>query len=36
MSDYYNALRTKPSSIYDPKQTKPFKLSRSKIENYVK
>lgn len=34
MSDYYTPLRTR--NIYDPNSKEPFKLSRSKIENYVK
>ncbi|MFH1410283.1 MAG: PD-(D/E)XK nuclease family protein, partial [Patescibacteria group bacterium] len=34
MSTYYTPLRTR--NIYDPNSKEPFKLSRSKIENYVK
>jgi len=34
MSEYYNANRTK--NLYDPKSEVPFKLSRSKIENFMK
>jgi len=33
MSDYYKAKRTR--NIYDPKSKEPFKLSRSKIENFT-
>jgi hypothetical protein len=33
MSEYYNPNRTK--NIYNPKSTEPFKLSRSKIENFM-
>jgi len=33
MSDYYNAKRTR--NLYDPNGTKPFKLSRSKIDLFV-
>ena len=33
MSDYYKAKRTR--SLYDPNGTKPFKLSRSKIDLFV-
>lgn len=33
MSEYYKPNRTK--NIYDPKSTEPFKLSRSKIENFM-
>ena len=36
MSDFYTPLRTRADSIYDPKRTEPFKLSRSKIENFIK
>ena len=34
MSEYYNANRTR--NLYDPKSKDPFKLSRSKIENFMK
>jgi len=34
MSEYYNANRTR--NIYDPESPEPFKLSRSKIELYMK
>ncbi len=33
MSEYYNPNRTR--NIYDPKSAEPFKLSRSKIENFM-
>jgi CRISPR/Cas system-associated exonuclease Cas4 (RecB family) len=33
MSEYYKSNRTK--NIYDPKSVEPFKLSRSKIENFM-
>jgi len=33
MSEYYNSNRIR--NLYDPKETKPFKLSRSKIENFM-
>lgn len=33
MSEYYKANRTR--NLYDPKSTEPFKLSRSKIENFL-
>lgn len=35
MSDYYCPTRTRADSIYDPKRSEPFKLSRSKIESFV-
>lgn len=34
MSTYYKSNRTK--NIYDPKSKEPYKLSRSKIENFLK
>ncbi|MBN2307064.1 PD-(D/E)XK nuclease family protein [Candidatus Peregrinibacteria bacterium] len=33
MSDYYTPLRTR--NIYDPSSKEPFRLSRSRIENFV-
>ncbi len=33
MSEYYKANRTR--NIYDPESSEPFKLSRSKIENFM-
>ena len=33
MSEFYNPNRTR--NIYDPSSTEPFKLSRSKIENFM-
>jgi len=33
MSEYYNAKRTR--NLYDPKNTEPFKLSRSKIDLFI-
>jgi len=33
MSEYYRAKRTR--NLYDPNQTKPFKLSRSKLELFI-
>jgi len=33
MSEFYKANRTR--NIYDPKSNEPFKLSRSKIENFM-
>lgn len=34
MSDYYNAKRTR--NLYDPKSEDPFKVSRSKIDLFIK
>lgn len=34
MSDYYRGQRTK--NIFDPSDKKPYRLSRSKIENYLR
>jgi CRISPR/Cas system-associated exonuclease Cas4 (RecB family) len=34
MSEYYNAQRTK--NIYDPSSKEPYKLSRSKIDDFLK